>query len=110
MEKLWQEGKLKLYHSQLTDIIREYIENRFKIQAQELTTDEILFGFRNIAIDEESKYKLKQILLIADLVKFAKEVPLASENEMSMSNSYDFINGTKREEEPEEADKKKKPQ
>ena len=98
-EKLWQEGKLKLYHSQLTDIIREYIENRFKIQAQELTTDEILFGFRNIAIDEESKSKLKQVLLIADLVKFAKEQPLPNENEMSMTNSYDFINGTKREEE-----------
>ncbi len=100
-EKLWQEGKLKLYHSQLTDIIREYIENRFKIQAQELTTDEILFGFRNVAIDEESKFKLNQVLRIADLVKFAKEEPLPSENEMSMTNSYDFINGTKRDEEEE---------
>lgn len=108
IEKLWQEGKLKLYHSQLTDIIREYIENRFKIQAQELTTDEILFGFRNVAIDEESKFKLKQVLRIADLVKFAKEEPLPSENEMSMNNSYDFINGTKRDEEEEkEVDKKK---
>lgn len=97
-EKLWQEGKLKLYHSQLTDIIREYIENRFKIQAQEQTTDEILFGFRNVSIDEESKTKLKQVLIIADLVKFAKEQPLPNENEMSMTNSYDFINGTKREE------------
>jgi hypothetical protein len=42
-EKLWQEGKLKAYHSLLTDILREYIENRFKIQALEQTTDEILY-------------------------------------------------------------------
>jgi hypothetical protein len=99
LEKLWQEGKLKLYHSSLTDILREYIENRFKIQALEQTTDEILFGFRNVAVDEESKFKLKQVLVLADLVKFAKEQPLPNENELSMNNVYDFINGTKREEE-----------
>ncbi|MBL7883480.1 MAG: hypothetical protein JNL69_05390, partial [Bacteroidia bacterium] len=97
-QKLWQEGKLKLYHSALTDILREYIENRFKIQALEQTTDEILFGFRNVSVDEESKAKLKSTLLLADLVKFAKEQPLANENELSMSNVYDFINGTKKEE------------
>jgi hypothetical protein len=99
LEKLWQEGKLKAYHSLLTDILREYIENRFKIQALEQTTDEILFGFRNIAIDEGSKGKLKQVLLLADLVKFAKENPLPGENELSMTNVYDFVNGTKRDEE-----------
>ena len=98
-ENLWQNGKLKLYHSQLTDIIREYIENRFKIQALEQTTDEILFGFRNVAIDDDSKAKLKQVLILADLVKFAKEQPMPTENDMSLSNSYSFIDGTKREEE-----------
>ena len=97
-EKLWQEGKLKQYHSSLTDIIREYIENRYKIQAMEQTTDEILWSFRNVAIDEESKVKLKRVLILADLVKFAKELPMPNENEMSLTNSYDFINGTKREE------------
>ena len=107
-ENLWQDGKLKLYHSQLTDIIREYIENRFKIQALEQTTDEILFGFRNVAIDDESKRKLKQLLILADLVKFAKEQPLPNENEMSMTNSYDFINGTKQDYSGEEDKSKEK--
>jgi len=102
-EKLWQEGKLKLYHSTLTDILREYIENRFKIQALEQTTEEIIYGFRNVAIDEESKAKLKQVLVLADLVKFAKEQPLPMENESSLTNAYDFVNGTKREETPESA-------
>ena len=97
-EKLWQEGKLKLYHSTLTDIIREYIENRFKIPAMEQTTDEIVHGFRNISIDDDSKMKLKQILFLSDMVKFAKEQPLSNENEMSMNNAYEFVNGTKREE------------
>lgn len=97
-EKLWQEGKLKQYHIALTDIIREYIEHRYRIQALEQTTDEILTSFRNVAIDKESQEKLRQILLLGDLVKFAKEHPLPTENEMSMSNAFDFVNGTKREE------------
>lgn len=97
-EKLWQEGKLKLYHSSLSEIIREYIESRFRIQALEQTTDEILYGFRNISIDEESKRKLKQLLVLSDMVKFAKEQPLPNENELSMEYAYDFVKGTQREE------------
>ena len=96
-EMLWQNGKLKQYHSQLTEIIREYIENRFHLPAMEQTTDEIVFSFRSVAIDNESLVKLKQLLVLADLVKFAKELPLFHENELSLANSYDFINGTKKE-------------
>lgn len=99
-EKLWQEGKLKLYHITLSEIIREYIENRFKIQALEQTTEEILFGFRNVSIDDESKNKLKQLLILSDLVKFAKEQPLPNENELSLTNAYDFVKGTMRESSP----------
>jgi hypothetical protein len=95
-EKLWQEGKLKLYHITLSEIVRQYIEDRFAIQALEQTTDEILFGFRNTAIDEESKTKLKQLLILSDLVKFAKEQPLPNENEQSLTNAFDFVNGTKK--------------
>jgi hypothetical protein len=95
-EKLWQEGKLKLYHITLSEIVRQYIEDRFSIQALEQTTDEILFGFRNTAIDEESKTKLKQLLILSDLVKFAKEQPLPNENEQSLTNAFDFVNGTKK--------------
>lgn len=97
-EKLWQEGKLKLYHITLSEIIREYIENRFKIQALEQTTDEIIYGFRNVAIDDESKSKLKQVLVLSDLVKFAKEQPLPNENEMCLMNAFDFVKGTMKEE------------
>ena len=97
-EKLWQEGKLKEYHSALTDIIRTYIEHRFKVSALEQTSDEILYNFRSIVIDKESKEKLRQMLLLSDLVKFAKEQALPTENEMSMNNAFDFVNGTMREE------------
>lgn len=97
-QKLWQEGKIKQYHSALSDILRLYIEERFKVNALEQTTDEILISFRNVVIDSESRMKIKQVLTLADLVKFAKEEPLPQENEMSLGNAFDFVNGTRREE------------
>lgn len=100
-QKLWQEGKFKQYHSSISDIIRGYIEKRFKVQALEQTTDEIIQSFRSIVIDKESKEKLKRMLVLADLVKFAKEEPLPNENELSLNLAFEFINGTSREEENE---------
>jgi hypothetical protein len=94
-EKLWQQGNVKLYFTQLTDIIRMYIERRYSINAMEFTTDEILSSACITSLDAGIVNKLRFTLTTADMVKFAKGQPLASENELSMSNSYDFINETK---------------
>lgn len=97
-EKLWQNGKLKEYHSQLSDIIRQYIEKRFYINAMEQVTDEIMYSFRTVDLSDELKSKLRQILFLSDLVKFAKEHPLPNENEASWNNAYEFVMATKKEE------------
>jgi hypothetical protein len=44
--------------------------------------------------------KLRQILRLADFVKFAKLHPLPDENNLSLSNAYEFVNQTKPEEIP----------
>ena len=94
--KLWQAGKVKDYYTELTDIIRIYIEDRFGIQAVEMTTEEILVQMKNTDASNESTNKLSRILVLADLVKFAKEKPLALENDNSMSHCIEFVNETKR--------------
>ncbi|MFI5164551.1 MAG: hypothetical protein ACHQHP_04800 [Bacteroidia bacterium] len=97
-EKLWQSGKLKQYHSGLSDIIRQYIEHRFYINAMEQVTDEIMYSFRAVDLSDELKAKLRNVLFLSDLVKFAKEQPLPNENEMSWSNAHEFVTATKKEE------------
>ena len=94
-EKLWQEGKIKAYHSHISEILREYIENRYQVNALEETTSEILHGLRLQNISPELMNKLTQTLTLADLVKFAKEQPLANENEMSITHAIAFVNATK---------------
>jgi hypothetical protein len=96
--KLWQEGKYKEYHTLISDVLRTYIEGRYGVAAMELTSDEIFKIMNSQVIDNESKDKLKQVLTLADYVKFAKVVPIDMENEMALNNAFDFVNGTKREE------------
>ncbi len=106
-DKLWQNNKVKLYYVELTDILRKYIEGRFEVDAMEMTTDEIVSTFRVIEIAAELKSKLRSILVLADLVKFAKAQPLANEHDICLSNAFDFVNQTKRLSVSEDEDKNK---
>lgn len=105
-QKLWQQGKVKEYYSEVTDAIREYIENRYGITAMELTTDEIIrkINEHKGLLDEKLYEYLKQMLSSADLVKFAKFTPPPEENELLLVNAYFLVNQTKIEEQNEESD------
>ena len=94
-EKLWQAGKIKLYYSELSDILREYIELRYLIPALEQTTDEIINGLRhNPDLSAELVGKVRQLLFQSDLVKFAKENPVGNENELNFSIAESFVKET----------------
>ncbi|MDR2835547.1 MAG: hypothetical protein LBV69_05020 [Bacteroidales bacterium] len=96
LEKLWSKGYYKEYHVQLSDTIREYIENRFQINVTDMTTTEILSIFSTSKIIDETNFnRLKFILQVADTVKFAKYEPLPLENDNCLNNSFDLVNDTK---------------
>jgi hypothetical protein len=97
-KKLWQQGRTKEYHSEVTDTLRIYMERRFSISAMEQTSSEILDELKGVSQADFVYDNLKQILFLADFVKFAKYQPLPDENELSLVNAYLFVNGTKIEE------------
>jgi hypothetical protein len=97
LEKVWQRGKLKQYHSQITDIMREYMDNRFHFDAPEMTSDEILSTLKKFKVNDEAYGKLSGVLFLSDMVKFAKSQPTALENDLSISHCVDFVNETKEE-------------
>lgn len=92
---LWQNGDYKSYISQLTYIVREYLENRYEIQALESTTDEILRDLKKSEITENHRGQLQQMFQMADLVKFAKAEPPQDANVQLIEYSEDFIIQTK---------------
>ncbi len=98
-EKLWQQGKTKQFYSEVTETLRKYIEDRFEIPAMEQTSDETIESFRNNRdlLKDKTFGNLRQILKLADLVKFAKYRPLPDDDNMTLVNSYFFVNDTKEE-------------
>ena len=94
-KKLWQNGKIKEYYSELTDIIRHYLHQQHDIEAMEMITAEILFAYDSSALKADARSILTYILEQADYVKFAKAIPLRNENELSMTYAKQFIDTTK---------------
>lgn len=100
--KLWQKNKVKPFHTRLTDVLRNYLEGRYDINAMEQTTTETLTSLKGSGFNDNRLFsKLNEILDLADLVKFAKFKPLPQENETSLLDAYIFINETKPVEKPQ---------
>lgn len=93
--KLWQAGRVKEYYTCLIDALRQYIDGELGIGAMEQTsfeTIEALQGCDKVA--KEDKENLARMLETADLVKFAKALPLPDENARSLDMAYEFVNRT----------------
>ena len=107
-QKIWKDGKVKEYQTELTDVVREYISRRFDVQSTEKTSDETLRELKPILLngelingdaslnDGKALYeKLRKMLQLADLVKFAKWHTTPDENEMALTTAYEFVQETR---------------
>ncbi len=105
-EKLWQKGQIKEFHTRLSEIVRTYIERRFKIPALEMITSEIISALKLNEIAEPRLIeRLKKAFELSDLVKFAKFIPLPDEHTFCFKTALEFIEETKPEEIVEETKK-----
>ena len=92
--KIWKDGKVKEYQTDLTDVVREYIGRRFDVHSTEKTSDETLQAMKPL-IEKDLFDRLKNMLQLADLVKFAKWHTTPEENEQGLKTAYDFVLETK---------------
>jgi hypothetical protein len=99
LNKLWQKklcaaGHTKEHYSELSDIVRTYIENRWEITAMEMVSSEIIAALENCEIPLAQMKKLESMLSLADMVKFAKAHPLPDENSLHYQNMVEFVERT----------------
>ena len=90
-KKLWQQGMVKQYYSEATEIIRHFFERRWNIIALELTTDEILMQMKHIPDALNVWKEMESFFITADLVKFAKYEPSPAEHENEMRSAYEIV-------------------
>ncbi len=99
-EKLCESGQEKEYYTRLTEILRVYLDKRFGINAMEMTSTQIMQQIRSNEDTRTSAPVMKQILEMADFVKFAKVRPLPDDNQKAFNNAVTFVEDTKPVEQP----------
>ena len=95
-EQLWQRGKIKAYQTQLSYIVREYLERRYRIPALENTTTEILQRLHHTDFPDQWRSRLTNMLQVADLVKFAKAEPGPEFHQRILTDARELVETTKR--------------
>lgn len=94
-KKLWEQGMEKEYFTELTEILRVYLNRRFGINAMEMTSRQIMASLASNKDIKEKRSYVRQILDMADFVKFAKVRPLPADNIASYDNAVKFVEETK---------------
>ncbi len=95
VKKLWQNGYFKEYHSELTEIIKEYIGGRYNINAPEMTTCDLLENRDLWSGNNDHFRQVKRILSSGDLVKFARYKPDPTENDTNLNYAFRYVESTK---------------
>lgn len=91
----------KSYYSELTDIVRSYLEEDVHVSALESTTDQLIDKLEmmkdagKLKLDHETIQQFKKVLQTSDLVKFAKSKPETSVAEQDRKSVEQIVIKTK---------------
>jgi len=88
-------GKIKAYYSELSEIIRRYIEGRYFVPALEQTTGELMDNLKTVALEARPRAMLQGLLARSDLVKFAKYEPTPGDHDRAWQLAESFVETTK---------------
>lgn len=88
--KLWQAGREKEFYTELTNTLREYLDGELGLQCMESTTAQIVDALKDrVEVNDYNRNFISELLSAADLVKFAKMLPLQDEN-------FNYMKGTEK--------------
>ena len=91
---LLQRGDLKTYFFRMSEILKRYFERRYQIHTFEQTTKEIIDVLRDKMGGGELTL-IKEVLVLCDLVKFAKFSPTPSEILKQNQDAKKIVDQTK---------------
>lgn len=94
-DKLCEQGKEREFYTRLTDILRVYLQERFGINAMEMTSTQIRHSIQSNEETRLSKRNMDAVLEMADFVKFAKMRPLPDDNTRAFNSAMQFVEDTK---------------
>ncbi|MBR5042310.1 MAG: hypothetical protein IKX67_03655 [Bacteroidales bacterium] len=94
-EKYWAPEKQKAFYSGITDALKFYMDERFGVDAPEMTTGELFDALKSDPdITPEMYGSLKELFERADFVKFAKHIASEQENASALPLAVRFVTST----------------
>lgn len=94
-DKYWAPEKQKVFYSGITDTLKVYIEDRFGVDAPEMTTAELFDALKvEKEITPELFNELIDLFERADFVKFAKHQATQQENASALPVAVRFVTTT----------------
>lgn len=98
---LLDRGEVKEYHIRVSEILRRYVEGRFRVQALEMTTRDIQTGMERVGVPVQVREGFRSFLDRCDMVKFAKHRPDAGASRDVLSLGRTLVEETIPEDEPD---------
>ena len=92
---LLEQGEIKQYHIEVSEIIRTYIEGQFDVCALEMTTGEVMDGLRTFGIDADTHHAFEAFLNRCDMVKFAKFRPTSDTSRQTLTAARELVHRTR---------------
>ena len=94
-DKFWAPEKQKMFYSGITDTLKNYIDDRFGVDAPEMTTAELFDALKdNRDLTPELYSELKELFERADFVKFAKYTAPDEDNAKALPLAVRFVTST----------------
>lgn len=95
LPELREQGKYKIIFTEISGILRRYLENRYFMTAMEETTFEIEQSLRELNLPEQDFRLAMAVLELADRVKFARYIPEGEELDQALEQLEQFIHHTR---------------
>lgn len=94
-DKFWAPDKQKAFYSGITDALKTYIEDRFGVDAPEMTTAELFDALKDAEdLPTELREELRGVFECADFVKFAKHTASDEDNARALPTAVRFVTST----------------
>lgn len=102
-KELCQKGMAKEHYSELSVILRTYLDDQWDVNAMEMVTDEIMTALASLEVTEQQRLEILSFLKLSDLVKYARRQPPMEENALQMDNVTKFVRDTDQQEQQRRA-------
>ena len=102
-KELCQKGMTKEHYSELSVILRTYLDDQWDVNAMEMVTDEIMTALASLEVTEQQRLEIFSFLKISDLVKYARRQPPMEENALQIDNVTKFVRDTDQQEQQRRA-------